>query len=256
MPEELIVCFYLQILIIATTEEAKRKLVKFAPEITVIVTQAANYLEKDLDYSHVGYLRLLMLRTDILTTLVENNIELLLFEFDFLWLKNPLPLFQSYTGKYDMLFTATYRHTETRPALCGGFFYMFPTSTTSKILKQLNKMMKKLEKEIKTWRPEQTVSEGKNDQVYLTALYTKKFAGLKGIVLPYEDFPDGKWYQLKEAKSWKPYIIHNNWIIGNKKKLQRAKTYGFWFLSDKYTCDYGKVEQFFLSTFTSNPKNS
>ncbi|XP_052075177.1 uncharacterized protein LOC127712649 [Mytilus californianus] len=224
-----------QVLVIATNQAAKEKLLSVSPDIKVVVLTVDKYLQKDQQYSHVGYIRLLVRRTEILLALLESRIETFLFEFDFLWLRSPLSLFKSYSGKYDMLFVHnSNRHSMVTNSVNGGFFYMFPTNTTVKLFQELYRRMQKLADRIKTWPPEKKVSEKANDQVYLNRLFSKRYGGLKALILPHTDFPDGKWYSLLESKrkSWKPYVIHNNWIIGNDNKIARAKEWGHWFLND------------------------
>ncbi|XP_071177306.1 uncharacterized protein [Mytilus edulis] len=224
-----------QVLVIATNQKAKEKLLSVSPDIKVVVLTVDKYLQKDQKYSQVGYIRLLVRRTEILLALLENHIETFLFEFDFLWLQNPLSLFKSYFGKYDMLFVHnSNKHSMVTNSVNGGFFYMFPTNTTVKLFQELYSRMLQLADRIKTWPSERKVSEGENDQVYLNDLFSKRYGGLKALILPHTDFPDGKWYALPESKrkSWKPYVIHNNWIIGNGNKIARAKEWGHWFLNN------------------------
>ncbi|CAG2232421.1 unnamed protein product [Mytilus edulis] len=223
------------VLVIATNQEAKEKLLSVSPDIKVVVLTVDKNLQKDQDFGHVGYIRLLVHRTELLLALLENRIETFLFEFDFLWLQNPLSLFKSYSGKYDMLFEqSSDKHSMVTNSVNGGFFYMFPTNTTVKLLQELYSRMLKLADRIKTWPPEKKISQGENDQVYLNDLVSKRYSGLKALILPHTVFPDGKWYSLPESerKSWKPYVIHNNWIIGNGNKIARAKEWGHWFLNN------------------------
>jgi hypothetical protein len=44
-----------------------------------------------------------------MSALLQNGIETLLFECDFLWIKNPLEVFNSYRSKYDIVFIGNYK---------------------------------------------------------------------------------------------------------------------------------------------------
>ncbi|VDI71103.1 Hypothetical predicted protein [Mytilus galloprovincialis] len=130
-------------------------------------------------------------------------------------------------------------------AVNGGFVYMFPTRPTFKVLHELHKMMMKLADTIKNWPPEKAVSEGENDQVYLNRLVLNKYGGMEATMMPFSEFPDGKWFTASESQriSWHPYVIHNNWIIGREEKMKRAKQWGHWFIKDNGECDDEQVKK-------------
>ena len=54
--------------------------------------------------------------------------------------------------------------------------------------------------------------------------------------LPSLEYISGLWYIFKEYRTGNEKIIQNNWIVGNKAKVERAKSYGHWFLQDNGTC--------------------
>ncbi|CAC5356949.1 unnamed protein product [Mytilus coruscus] len=110
-----------QVLIITTNPHTKDKLLSISSEINIVVLIVEPYLQKDQYYSHVGYLRLLVRRTEILFTLLENKIETFLFESDFLWIRNPIPLLQSYANTSDMVFVRNMVHRGST-SVNGGFF--------------------------------------------------------------------------------------------------------------------------------------
>ena len=53
------------------------------------------------------------------------------------------------------------------------------------------------------------------------------------------DFMRGQWYSSKALRDTcpKPWVLQNNYIVGNAAKIERAKKWGYWYLSsDSQTC--------------------
>ena len=114
---ELIV-IYLQVLIITTNANTKQRLELASKDAHVVILSAEQSVDDDQYFSHVGYLKLLVRRTQILNLLIQHDFETFLFEFDFLWIKNPVPLLHSYNNQYDMLFIVNYYEPN---SINGGF---------------------------------------------------------------------------------------------------------------------------------------
>ena len=43
-----------------------------------------------------------------------------------------------------------------------------------------------------------------------------------------------------------PFVIHNDYVSGNDKKINRVKQFGHWFLNNDNTCNYQKVNRIFI----------
>ena len=215
-----------KVLIITTDEDIKNRIHQLWPEIN-IVSISGMPLNGDQAYSHVGYVRLTNFRAHVLLELLLINQEIFLFEVDALWIKNPVPVLSKVVG-YDILANPV----SERPGLTAiGFLYMFPTKATISTWKELNKKLYELDKKIKSLPPGKLISEGDNDQIYLSGLVNKRIDGLTKKVLPLSEYSDGKWYNMPETKRniSDPYVINNNWIIGNDKKISRAKEWDIGF---------------------------
>ena len=102
-----------------------------------------------------------------------------------------------------------------------------------------------MDKKIKSLPRGKLISEGDNDQIYLSGLVNKRIDGLTKKVLPLSEYSDGKWYNMPETKRniSDPYVINNNWIIGNDKKISRAKEWGHWFLNEDDSCNIAQVKK-------------
>lgn len=234
-----------QVLIISSDEKSTEKLKLDWPEISVVYLKGLSS-NGDQVYSHAGYVRLMIKRTEALLKLLENNIEMFLFEVDCLWLRNPMTYLQSHKG-FDLLVNPV----SERPGIvAGGFLFMYPTKATKSIWKALTTQLLKLETQIKALPPGRAISEGQNDQIFLSNLISRKHANIKTKSLPLTEFADGKWYTFPESKrnQLKPYVINNNWALGNKEKFTRAKKWGHWFLKDDNTCNEDQIKKIVVNS--------
>lgn len=227
-------------LIISTDTQTRDTIKSFWPNVNVVSISGMS-LSGDQSYSHAGYVRLTNFRAHVLLELLIHKHEVFLFEVDAVWIKNPEPVMFKTTG-YDILVNPV----ADRPGTIAiGFIYLFPTEATIMTWQELNRKLYDLDKKIKTLPPGQLISEGDNDQIYLSRIINKRLGGLTMKLLPLDEYPDGKWYNLKDSlrKKSHPYVINNNWIIGNKRKISRAKKWGHWFLNFDRTCDTEKVKR-------------
>lgn len=229
-----------KVLIISTDNDTKETIKRFWPKVNVVSISGMN-LSGDQSYSHVGYVRLTNFRAHVLLELLLHKHEVFLFEVDALWVKNPEPVMSKEAG-YDILTNPVAQ----RPGLTAiGFIYLFPTNATIMTWQELNRRLYELDKKIKSLPPGKLISEGDNDQIYLSGIINKRLGGLTKKMLPLEKYPDGKWYEMTEEKRKKssPYVINNNWVIGNNKKTSRAKEWGHWFLNEDRTCNSEQVKK-------------
>ena len=232
----------MQVLIVTTQPEATEKIKALSPDISAVVIDIDQSMNGNQEYSHVGYVKLMILRTQMQLALVERNIEMYAFECDSVFLKNPIPLLHEQGNNVDIVFISNYKRPK---AVNGGFLYLFPHNATKATFAQLNKMMLHLAYKIKDMERNKSVPTSENDQVYLSKLHSQHYAGLRSKTMPFSEFADGKWYEITEAerKLTDPYLIHNNWIIGIDKKETRAKQWGHWFLKEDGTCDFDQVKK-------------
>lgn len=235
---------FLQVIFIVTSHEGTAKMKELSPDIHVVVIDVEESMKGHQEYSHVGYVKIMALRTLIQNSLLQNNIEVYSFECDSVFMKNPLPILRANSGMYDIVFISNYQRPK---AINGGFIYMFPTLATKDAFTELNRKMQELYKEIRNEPSDKKVPTYENDQVYLSNLRNENYAGLKSTVIPFNIFPDGKWYDIpeEERKQTDPVLIHNNWIIGNQAKMDRLKKWGHWFLTENKSCDMENIKRNF-----------
>ncbi|GAB1597720.1 UDP-D-xylose:L-fucose alpha-1,3-D-xylosyltransferase 1-like [Argonauta hians] len=229
-----------QTLFITTDFISKEKFKRDWPDVKVVVMHEAS-LNGNQSYSKVGYIKLMVKRSEVLNSLLQNNIEILLFEVDCLWVSNPIDECRKRALKNDIVVTCI---AGIKTSIAGGFLYMKPTKPTKTLWAELNKKMRHLGHEIDKKDDKSSVSEAKNDQMFLMRLIQNRFGGIKYEVLPYDSFTDGKWYLMKfeERKKKKVIILNNNWVIGNTVKINRAKKFGHWFIDNSMKCNMTQVD--------------
>ena len=67
-----------------------------------------------------------------------------------------------------------------------------------------------------------------DDQKIMNRLALTKYRKNIGL-LPYEYFPNGNVYYKKGIKN-KAIIVHNNWMVGLKNKINSFKEEGLWYI--------------------------
>ena len=157
------------VLIITTDKSSRDKLTKDWPEIHVVAMDMEN-AGGDQVYSHVGYVQIMIRRTEMLLDIVNADVEIFLFEVDCLWLTNPVPDLQK-MNEFDVLVNPVAE----RPGVyAGGFLYLFTTEKAKSLWKELTNQMHALGERIKTLPKDKYISEADNDQIYFSGLITKK----------------------------------------------------------------------------------
>lgn len=157
------------VLIITTDTVSKDKLKRDWPEIHVVAMDIGN-VGGDQVYSHVGYVQIMVRRTEMLLSILMADVELFLFEVDCLWLANPVPELQK-MNEYDVLVNPVAQRTG---VYAGGFLYLFKTDKAKALWKELTSQMQALGQKIKSLPKDQYISEGDNDQIYFSGLINKK----------------------------------------------------------------------------------
>lgn len=200
-----------------------------------IASKNGSEIYESQEYSHVGYVKLMAERTEAILALLLHKIEILLFEVDALWLSNALTEVMKFRG-FDLVGTSVSQ----RPGeVAGGFLYLKPTEATTNLWFRLTLEMNEVLKKVKGKDTTEHVSESTNDQVFLSKLLRESNGDIRYRLMPSRTFADGKWYDLTEMDKdiLRPVLINNNWVIGNQKKMLRAKKHKHWFLNASNSCD-------------------
>ncbi|XP_070204013.1 uncharacterized protein [Littorina saxatilis] len=232
-------------LFLTTDQMTGQRLSHLWPNITVVTLNSSQYAGSQ-EYSKAGYVRMMVERTRYILHLLEAGVRLLLFEVDCVWLSDPVPALLARHAEGDILATKV----TDLDVTAGGFLLLNPTKATVKLWRHLTDKMDSLYRRLQNSQDAADVSEADNDQQYFTLLVRKKFAGVRVVHLPAELFPDGKWYKLpasERSSKPRPFLINNNWVVGEAAKMRRAKRFGHWFWNDegKGSCNSTAVDSLF-----------
>ena len=157
------------VLIITTDKASKEKLERDWPEISVVAMNLDN-IKGDQTYSHVGYVKIMIKRTEMILAILLADLEIFLFEVDCLWFGNPVPGLQKMSG-YDVLVNPVAQRTN---IYAGGFLYLFVTDKAKALWRKLTEEMLALGDRISKLDHGKYISEGDNDQQYFSRLITEK----------------------------------------------------------------------------------
>ena len=178
-------------------------------------------------------------RSYYLLQLFKKYPNIIYTDVDTVWLKDPRPYFVGdfdFWGQLDGVIDGTPYFHGFIPHFCTGFMALRSTVGT---LNLLNDWHSELDEEIR------------QDQI----IFNKEAfeASTNGRVLPMTEFPCGILYfkEMSDEVREKVVIVHNNFISGIDKKVQRFKDFDLWMPEDK---DSSKVP-LSKSTGKSNSKN-
>ncbi|XP_021369514.1 UDP-D-xylose:L-fucose alpha-1,3-D-xylosyltransferase-like [Mizuhopecten yessoensis] len=211
------------------------------PEVHTVHLPAKDF-KGDQEYSKAGYVKMMHLRTQVINLLLRNKIPLLLFETDCLWISNPIPeVIQAVKGHDILAVKPTHKH-----GYLGGFMCLMPTEAALKVWGELSERMLSLHNSLTSLKDNEKVADETNDQVFFSSIMEQERKNIKVYEFSNKKIVDGKWYidfTGKDRKEMRPFIINNNWVLGNKDKITRAKKWGHWFVSDSLQCNMMQVNK-------------
>jgi len=155
------------------------------------------------DYDTLLYKQLVSCRASHLMRTLEIHSKVIYSDIDTVWLGDPRPYL---TGNFDL-----WAQLDATNFYCTGFMTFI---RTPQILKFLEKWDKQLKDQPKLNQP----------------LFNKILASAVDVQhksLPRKEFPSGHLY-FDQMKQNDVIIVHNNFIIGKDKKIQRFKDVGLW----------------------------
>ncbi|XP_022088210.1 UDP-D-xylose:L-fucose alpha-1,3-D-xylosyltransferase 1-like [Acanthaster planci] len=195
------------------------------PGLHVVKTNSGVASSGPLVFDTLIYRRFVNKRQKYIQEYLRQGYEVLFTDVDTYWFKDPFPFFE---GNFDLAVE------EDLPRFyCAGFVYFKPTNRTLAFLSEWIEFMR-------------SDTSLKPDQVVMNKfIEQRKVPRLKVRILDSKHFPNGKLYSNRQ---WREYhkrdvvVMHNNFIIGHDKKLERFKEYGMWFRRND-TEDLGPIGQ-------------
>ena len=212
-------------LFIATDTIAYDNLRLFDPNINVVLLEYRTNAE--LSYGEVSYFDYMLFRTKLILLSLESNFTLWLTESDATWIRDPSDLVKATPG--DIVGMSDLK--PPKKAIQGGFILLRPTQSTKnlwkKVLLRLEGVMAKyIVKDSRKY-----INDQGSEQLILGRLLETEPIRLSWM--DQSKVVSGAWYNDYNFRRsiHDPVIILNNWVIGNGKKIARAKVYGHWFLN-------------------------
>lgn len=231
---------------------------KFDPNLNVVLVpydgKKAAPIGRQMDYGQFGFHRYMLFRTELISSLLENNITIFLVEADATWFRDPTNTVLRTKG--DIVTMNDNFFDQPEKLIQGGFQLLRPTMNTKLYW---NIIRKKLESIIQEYmdidEPYYTNIEGSEQVIANNIIRDKRISELTVGWLPETEFIPGYYYDNKENKNKHsvskinndkallsslgikreeevgPAVILNNYIVSNEEKFQRAKEWGNWFLS-------------------------
>lgn len=192
---------------------------------TVIPTKASTS-EKSSDFGEKRYWYISKQKTKAFLQAAQSFGEFVFSDVDVLWVRDPLPHFESYCKGADMYYQGDSVHKQYTSN--SGFFFVRKSDrsvaffTAVEALSAARTFAQKCDQDIV------------NDVLNTTEYHnTFKYLDLN-------KFPNGIYKNF-----WKrfnintlpndTFVLHNNWIISEKEKIKRQKDFGGWFLNANST---------------------
>jgi len=227
--------------IIIFNDDGQELMSKQFPVRTVqLKDQSIQALAGNMDFSTYGYWRLVQLRVQVLLNLMRARIPLLLFEPDALWVQNPLDD-PALISNADLL---GFDDHQGKPGF--GWLRILPSD-------QVIALFSDMERRFSSQLPASGLAFGthleiEGEQAILHDLLIHRqntpYSDVAFYLLPQSKYMSGKWYdggrggdgsteRYASRLEGTPFVINNNWIIGNMPKIRRAKRWGHWFVQDE-----------------------
>ena len=155
-----------------------------------------------LTYDTNQYKQLVSRRASHILRILDSNLKIIYTDIDTVWLKDPRPFL---IGNFDI-----WAQLDDVNYYCTGFMAIKKSNAVVDLLRKWNKKLS-----------EKTQL---NQPIFNKIIHK---SNVKHKALPLIEFPSGKLY-FQEKKRHDVAIVHNNFIIGKDKKIQRFKDVGLW----------------------------
>ena len=199
---------------------------------------------RNLDYDTYGYWKLVQLRVQALGHILYSGVSMLLFEPDAIWAQNPLEDRELFTPGYDII-----GFSDDQGGMGFGWLLLKSNPKTIFLWKQVLRMTTAEISKFKGLRSNARVHLQGEQKFFNFLIRTRhkyeKLKDLKVKILSKYKYCSGRWYdggrggnglryRRRCRKHGTPFVVNNNWIVGNKGKIIRAKRWGTLVLKQKW----------------------
>lgn len=195
-------------------------------KLNVKVENKKTNLEKEANFGTKQFFKIVMHKFKIIRNhLLKYNI-VIYSDSDIVFLKNITNDINDFKkSKYDIMIQDDSNNFNNSTNLCTGFIFFKSNKKNLNLINNIINNMKHSYNKLKN------NNNGLADQKFFNKLLKKHKINVK--LLDLKDYPNGARYfdnyNLK-YKNYKPKIVHNNYIIGTKNKIERFKKYNLWFI--------------------------
>lgn len=158
-----------------------------------------------VNYASQNFKRLVSSRASYLKNVLAQSNCVIYSDIDTVWLKTPIPFF---TGDHDLWISY-----DSPGSFCTGLMALKNTTRSRDLVNKWVEILRLPQKKLCNQGPF-------NDMV-------KRVEGLSINVLDPNLFPPGRVYFSHEQPEG-TVVLHNNWIVGRRKKILRFKKIGLW----------------------------
>ena len=206
-----------------------RQLRRVQPGILVFVDDVGSE-SSPLDFNTYAYHNLLHRRLEVQNIIIQGGVNVMLVETDQIWSMRATKLDKLISGLFEtneLLASDELQHAKEKQSLiCGGFFGL---KSTNKTRNYFQGIVEHHSNSLKAFKSDGFV----NDQE-LMSREARKW-NLTIFWLGPCVYSNGLWYDNPKRLCDLPMVLHNNWIIGNDKKIDRAKKHGHWYSNAQNT---------------------
>jgi hypothetical protein len=185
-------------------------------------------LQKEADFGTKDFYEIMYNKLEIIKRSLINYQKIIVYsDTDIVFLNDISKDIDKFRkSNYDMMIQDDSSDFNNSDNLCAGFMIFKPNNKCIKCLESAMKIMKD------NWDTHNKLSVGGGADQRAMNLAMKD-TNIKVGILDLKEYPNGSRYFNNITsiyKSFKPKIIHNNYIVGTKNKIERFKKNNLWFI--------------------------
>ena len=191
------------------------------------VNQVQTNVKEEANFGTKDFYNIVYHKFDIIkNALVKSKSIVVYSDTDIVFLNNIQDdINKFYESNYDIMIQDDSKNFNISRNLCTGFIFFKPVKKNIDLCNRILKNMKISMKDLKNSK------NGLADQKHFNKLL--KEININVGILDLKKYPNGsRYFKNKDTiyKNYQPNIIHNNFIVGTKKKIERFKKYNLWFI--------------------------
>ena len=179
-------------------------------------------------YGNYAYYDYMLFRTNIISRLLQNHINVWLIESDAVWLRDPSSVVLNQKADIITMSDAM----PPKKLLRVDFQFL---RSTDKTIRAWKRLVLKFSKIMLAESGNTKMGDRGSEQLLFDSIIKDNSLDLDVLWLDPLLFLPGLYYKSNK-KYPNAIVILNNWIIGNRAKIERAKKYKQWFLDVNGQC--------------------